>query len=180
MRNVQRLSRKGVDAKRRRNSNLLLNQDEDIVCSYVKAQAGVGAHRVERSSDSTGQKLDAVGAYPHGQWAFNICKASTAKEVIGIDGFDTYTLRMQGINVITGGHTNAIEFCTTMLNAPSLNALLVAYNTQLNQVSSPATLAYPPHRAMVSLRSDDDEDDEDDDLDPYKKLDAAIEASQDD
>lgn len=125
--------------------------------------------------------LDAVGAYPHGQWVFNICKASTAKEAIGIDGFDMYTLKMQGINLITAGHTNAIEFCTTMLNAPSLVTLLVAFNAHLGFQSTHAALNYPVERPMISLRSDDDDDEADEEsLDPYKKLDAAIEASQDD
>ena len=92
-----------------------------------------------------------------------------------------YTLKMQGINLITGGHTNAIEFCTTMLNAPSLQTLLVAFNAHLGIQSTQASLSYPTERPMISLRCDDDDDEnEDADLDPYKKLDAEIEASQDD
>lgn len=142
----------------------------------MKAQAGVDAHRVGRSSDPTGHKLDAVGAYPHGQIVFNICRASTAKEVIGIDGCDSYTLKMQGINLVTAGHTNAIEFCTTMLNAPSLNELLMAFNVHRGVPNPPHLMAIPRQRPMLSIREVEEEDEDDESAsDPYKLLDAAVE-----
>lgn len=41
-----------------------------------------------------------------------------------IPGIDEYTQRMQGINLISGGHVNAVEYCTNMLNFPQLDEML--------------------------------------------------------
>ena len=64
MKKVQRLWRSGQYWDSVLGSgNPLITQGEDIVCSCVKAQAGVGAHRVKRvdnvmlSSDLTGQQV---------------------------------------------------------------------------------------------------------------------------
>lgn len=49
------------------------------------------------------------------------------RELIDIDGIDDYTRRMQGINIASGGSTNAVEFCTTMLGFPQLTELLADF-----------------------------------------------------
>lgn len=37
-----------------------------------------------------------------------------------IDGVEEYTQRMQGINLTTAGHVNAVEYCQNMFRFPSL------------------------------------------------------------
>lgn len=67
--------------------------------------------------------LDVSASYPNGQCVFNISKATTKKEITSIKGIDLQTQKMQGIN-LSGGHTNAVEFCTTMFKFPQLETLL--------------------------------------------------------
>ena len=60
---------------------------------------------------------------PRGQIAFNLSKETTKKEVIKIEGIDEYTYKMQNIN-LSGGPTNALEYCQTMFNTPTLPEML--------------------------------------------------------
>lgn len=71
--------------------------------------------------------LDVSASYPWGQAVFNISKETTKKEFVSIEGIDDYSFRMATIN-LSGGQTNAIEFCTSMLNFPQLTNLLERYN----------------------------------------------------
>lgn len=73
--------------------------------------------------------LDISGAYPSNELVCNVSKQTTSKELIEIKGIDEITQRMQTIN-FSGGHTNAVEFCTKMYGMPTLDTLLDAFNAQ--------------------------------------------------
>ena len=60
---------------------------------------------------------------------FNISKETTRKEIISITGVDPHTQKMQGIN-LSGGFTNAVAFCSTMLNFPTLEEMLVLFEKE--------------------------------------------------
>lgn len=110
--------------------------------------------------------LDISSSYPYGQSALNISKSTTQKEIIGIKGFDTYTMRMQGLN-LSGGQTNAIEFCTTMLSAPTPLQLLQAFIEEQGIANLTIPHQLRRERPMASLRS---EEEEDEDKDPMIKV----------
>ncbi len=76
--------------------------------------------------------LDVSASYPNGEVVFNISKETTKKEMGRIPGIDEYTQRMQGINLISGGHVNAVEYCTNMLNFPYLDELLNQFERTIN------------------------------------------------
>jgi len=67
--------------------------------------------------------LDVTAAYPTNECVFNVSKETTKKEIISIEGIDLYTQKMQGIN-LSAGHTNAVEWCTTVYKFPTLDVLL--------------------------------------------------------
>jgi hypothetical protein len=58
-------------------------------------------------------------AYPTNELVFNVSRETTSKELICVAGIDEFTQRMQTIN-FSAGHVNAVEFCTKMLDMPSL------------------------------------------------------------
>lgn len=61
---------------------------------------------------------DILQAYPTGGVISNGSKATTAIEVIDIEGVDDLTRRRQGIN-LTGGGTNAVEIAVELAGCPS-------------------------------------------------------------
>lgn len=61
---------------------------------------------------------DILQAYPTGGVISNGSKATTAIEVIEIEGVDDLTRRRQGIN-LTGGQNNAVEIAIELAGAPS-------------------------------------------------------------
>ena len=61
---------------------------------------------------------DILQAYPTGGVISNGSKATTAIEVIEIEGVDDLTRRRQGIN-LTGGATNAVEIAVELAGCPS-------------------------------------------------------------
>lgn len=73
--------------------------------------------------------LDISGAYPSNELVENVSKQTTSKEIIEIKGVNETTQRMQTIN-FSGGHTNAVEFCTKMYGMPTLDTLLDAFNSR--------------------------------------------------
>lgn len=73
--------------------------------------------------------LDVSASYPNGESVFNISKETTKKELISIDGVSESVRRMQGIN-LSGGATNAVEFCTGMFKVPQMTQWLEAYQRQ--------------------------------------------------
>lgn len=75
--------------------------------------------------------LDVAASYPLGESAFNISRETTSKELISITGVTEHVRRMQGIN-LSGGATNAVEFCTGLLHTPQMTQWLDAYQRQDN------------------------------------------------
>lgn len=70
--------------------------------------------------------LDVSAAYPTNEGVFNISKATTYREVLVIEGVPEAVKRAQGIN-LSGGHTNAVEFCTEMFGVPTMEAMLQSF-----------------------------------------------------
>lgn len=70
--------------------------------------------------------LDVSASYPNGESVFNISKETTKKELLTIEGVSESVRRMQGIN-LSGGATNAVEFCTGMFHMPPMVTWLEAY-----------------------------------------------------
>lgn len=62
--------------------------------------------------------LDVSASYPWGEACLNISKKTTHLELIDIEGISEHVRRMQGIN-LSGGATNAVEFCTAMFGLPT-------------------------------------------------------------
>lgn len=77
--------------------------------------------------------LDVSASYPNGESVFNISKETTKKELLSIEGVTEQVRRMQGIN-LSGGATNAVEFCTGMFKMPQMTQWLEAYRRQDNLV----------------------------------------------
>jgi hypothetical protein len=77
---------------------------------------------------------DVTGAYPSNQVVMNVSKATTVKEIIRIDGIDEEEKRIVGLNM-AGGHTNAVEFCTRILDLPELETLRKAFVQELQRVN---------------------------------------------
>jgi len=65
---------------------------------------------------------DAVSSYPSCTKAANVSKDTTHREILSIEGIDKSTFKKQNINLLYGP-TNAVEWCTTMLNFPDLYKL---------------------------------------------------------
>ena len=59
----------------------------------------------------------------------NVSKETTVRELVDIEGIPTAVHGQQTIN-LSGGATNAIEFCTTMYNFPELVTLLEDFRKQ--------------------------------------------------
>jgi hypothetical protein len=70
--------------------------------------------------------LDVSASYPNGECVFNISKATTKKELCRVEGIDENTQRKQGIN-LSGGVTNATEFCVALYKLPNMDTMLAAY-----------------------------------------------------
>lgn len=69
---------------------------------------------------------------PNGGVVFNASKETTTKEVNRVRGVSEYTQRMQGIN-LSGGRTNSMEWCQTMLKLPGLDKMLAAFQKHLKE-----------------------------------------------
>jgi hypothetical protein len=68
---------------------------------------------------------DAVGAYPTASSVSNVSKETTLYEICSIEGIDEVIFRKQNMDFLLG-HTNALDYTTTMLNLPRLDFLLEA------------------------------------------------------
>ena len=66
---------------------------------------------------------DCVSAYPSVTEVCNVSKATTIREVIEMRTIDEAVFRLQNINLVSGA-VNAVEYCTTMFNLPTLEKLL--------------------------------------------------------
>lgn len=80
--------------------------------------------------------LDVSASYPNGGAVFNVSKETTRKEMGRIKGIDEYTQRMQGINLISGGHVNSVEYCINMFNFPTLSDMLKTFEKTINTNTS--------------------------------------------
>jgi hypothetical protein len=70
--------------------------------------------------------LDVSASYPNGEVVFNIGKCTTKKELCRIEGVPEQLQRAQGIN-LSGGHTNAVEFCVDLYGLPHMEQWLTAF-----------------------------------------------------
>lgn len=75
--------------------------------------------------------LDVSASYPNGGAVFNISKETTHRELIEIEGVAEIDQRMEGIN-LSGGHTNAVEFCTTLYKLPTFDELLAEFEVDMD------------------------------------------------
>lgn len=69
---------------------------------------------------------DAVSAYPTTICVLNVSKETTERELIDIEEIPKQTFMSQNINIMSGS-INALEYCTTMFNLPSLIELHKEY-----------------------------------------------------
>ncbi len=76
--------------------------------------------------------LDVSASYPNGGCVFNISRETTHKELVKIVGVSEEQQRMQGIN-LSGGHTNAVEWCSGLLGLPPLEIMLNSYRRSKEQ-----------------------------------------------
>lgn len=102
-------------------NGLKLIKEYPNICSNVRLHVG---------------DLDVSASYPNGESVFNISKETTKKELISIEGVTEGVRRMQGIN-LSGGASNAVEFCTGMFHMPQMTQWIEAYRRkdQLAQVA---------------------------------------------
>lgn len=73
--------------------------------------------------------LDVSASYPSGEVVYNISKETTKKELLTIEGKSESIRRAQGIN-LSGGCSNAVEFCTSLFDMPQHMQWLEAYTRQ--------------------------------------------------
>lgn len=62
--------------------------------------------------------LDVKSSYPYGQWIFNMARKTTVRELISIENVRDHDRRIQGLN-LSGGRSNAVEFCTVIFKLPT-------------------------------------------------------------
>lgn len=65
---------------------------------------------------------DCSSAYPSATDGCNVSKETTKKEIANIVGIDEAVFRMKNINLLSGP-VNAVEYCTSMFNFPTLDKL---------------------------------------------------------
>lgn len=70
--------------------------------------------------------LDVAASYPNGECVFNISKETTRREVCDVEGIPEEVYRAQGIN-LSGGRSNAAEYCQTMFGLPTMDKMLAHY-----------------------------------------------------
>lgn len=63
--------------------------------------------------------LDVASGYPNGQIASNASRETTWRELHRIEGIPESISKPQGIN-LTGGATNALDYCNQMFGLPNL------------------------------------------------------------
>lgn len=76
--------------------------------------------------------LDISAAYPTDEMVINISKETTVSELVSVDGIPEAVVRMQTINFACG-RTNAVEFCTSMYNMPTMEQMLASFQQHLAQ-----------------------------------------------
>ena len=74
--------------------------------------------------------LDVKSSYPYGQWLFNMSRTTTVRELISIADVRDHVRRIQGLN-LSGGRTNAVEFCTEIFKLPTHSEINKYYDSTL-------------------------------------------------
>ncbi len=77
--------------------------------------------------------LDVAASYPNGECVFNISKETTKREVCDVEGIPEIVYRAQGIN-LSGGRSNASEYCQTMFGLPTMDKMLTHYKASKNVI----------------------------------------------
>ena len=77
--------------------------------------------------------LDVAASYPNNECVLNISKETTKREICDIEGIPEEVYRMQGIN-LSGGRTNAAEYCQTMFGLPTMDKMLHHYKASKNNI----------------------------------------------
>lgn len=67
--------------------------------------------------------LDAVSSYPSDTIAANVSKDTTRRELMAIDSMELEDYRLKNINLFFG-NVNAIDYCSSMFNFPTVSELL--------------------------------------------------------
>jgi hypothetical protein len=78
--------------------------------------------------------LDVSAAYPTNEEVLNISQETTRRELVSIEGVSEYHQKVCGIN-LSGGQTNALEFCTTIFGMPTLDVLLESFEKHIAQTA---------------------------------------------
>lgn len=86
----------------------------------------MGNHAESKSRLLLNKPLDVKSSYPYTEIFLNVCKSTTLVEVCEIVGVSDQDRRICGINM-TGGMTNAVDWCCTMYQLPRFDDALEAY-----------------------------------------------------
>jgi len=89
--------------------------------------------------------LDVAASYPNGGAVLNISRETTVKEICHMPGVREEVLRAQMVN-LSGGQTNAVEFCTELLGMPDMDTLLQAFQEEMAQASTSTGVLENPYR----------------------------------
>lgn len=73
--------------------------------------------------------LDVSSSYPHGVITFNISKETTVKEVINIEDIPQATYEKDNM-LLNNGHVDAIQWCTSLCQFPTLAELCDLYDKE--------------------------------------------------
>ncbi|YP_009213028.1 DNA polymerase [Ralstonia phage RSL2] len=98
--------------------HLTVDSGMKIFNDYPELQTNFYGHNAD---------LDVKSSYPYGQWVFNMSRQTTVRELVEIEGVRDHTRRIQGLN-ISGGRSNAVEFCTEIFGLPTLAELDKIYD----------------------------------------------------
>jgi hypothetical protein len=98
--------------------HLTVDSGMKIFNDYPELQTNFYGHNAD---------LDVKSSYPYGQWVFNMSRQTTVRELVEIEGVRDHTRRIQGLN-ISGGRSNAVEFCTEVFGLPTLAELDKIYD----------------------------------------------------
>lgn len=76
---------------------------------------------------------DITSAYPTNQVCMNVSRQCTKRELLKVGNLDEVTKRKQTLN-FSAGFVNATEFCTTVLNLPTLETLKQSFEKELKSI----------------------------------------------
>lgn len=78
--------------------------------------------------------LDVAGAYPTTEDVMNISKETTYRELSRMEGIPEHVQRANSIN-LTGGHTNAMQFCNEIYGLPTATELIDLYRAERSETT---------------------------------------------